>query len=122
MPDGLPAGAIRHSPGHVIDLVATACALGGAARDELDGVDLLPVARGEQQTPARSEPLCWEHFGHAAIRAGNWKLVRAGQQQPWELYDITTDRVEARDRAGEFPEVVQSLQAAWQQWADRCGV
>jgi len=121
-PNGLPAGAIRHSPGHIIDLVATACALGGAAMDDLDGVDVLPVARGEQETPARAEPLCWEHFGHAAIRDGDWKLVRAGQQQPWELYDITTDRIEECDRAAEFPKVVEQLQAAWQKWADRCGV
>jgi len=121
-PAGLPAGAIRHTPGHVVDLVATACALAGAARDDLDGVNLLPVFRGETTEVARAEPLCWEHFGHAAIRDGHWKLVRAGQQQPWELYDLATDRIEQRDRAAELPEVVERLQAAWQTWADRCGV
>jgi arylsulfatase len=121
-PDGLPSGAIRHAPAHIVDLVATLCAAGGAALDGLDGVDLLPVARGEAAAPARSEPLCWEHYGHAAIRDGAWKLVRAGQHAPWELYDIAMDRIEQRDRAAERPEVVARLAAAWQRWADRCGV
>ena len=96
--------------------------MGGAATDDLDGVDLTPVARGEKKELARPEPLCWEHFGQAAIRDGNWKLVRTGQGKPWELYDIATDRIEQCDRAAEFPEVVARLKAAWQKWADRCGV
>jgi arylsulfatase len=121
-PAGLPAGAIRHAPGHIVDLVATACAVGGAAMDDLDGVDILPVARGEQQDVVRAEPLCWEHFGQAGIRDGNWKMVRNGQGKPWELYDIATDRIEQHDRAAELPHVVDRMQAAWQKWADRCGV
>jgi arylsulfatase len=121
-PDGLPAGAIRHAPAHLIDLVATACRVGSASTDDLDGVDLLPTARGTCAAPDRAEPLCWEHFGHAAIRDGAWKLVRAGQQAPWELYDIATDRCEQRDLAADHPDVVAQLVAAWQRWADRCGV
>jgi arylsulfatase len=121
-PAGLPAGAIRRAPGHIVDLVATACAVGGAAMDDLDGVDILPVARGEQQDVVRAEPLCWEHFGQAGIRDGNWKMVRNGQGKPWELYDIATDRIEQHDRAAELPHVVDRMQAAWQKWADRCGV
>jgi arylsulfatase len=121
-PTGLPAGAIRHAPAHLVDLVATACGLGGASTEGLDGVDLLPTARGECAEPVRAEPLCWEHYGHAAIRDGAWKLVRAGHQQPWELYDIDADRIEQRDRASGRPEVVARLAAAWQRWADRCGV
>jgi len=121
-PHGLPAAAVRHAPAHLIDLAATACALAGAPRQELDGGDLSPVLRGEQPEVTRPEPLCWEHFGHAAIRGGDWKLVRAGQQQPWELYNIATDRIEQRDRAAERPDLVARLAADWQRWADRCGV
>lgn len=121
-PAGLPMGAIRHTPGHIVDLVATACSLGGAAMDDLDGVDMLPVARGEADTIPRTEPLCWEHFGHAAIRDRDWKLVRAGHQAPWELYDIANDRIEQHDRAQERPDVVKRLETAWLKWAERCGV
>jgi arylsulfatase len=121
-PAGLPAGGIRHAPAHLVDLVATLCALGGASTDDLDGVDLAPVTRGECDAPVRAEPLCWEHFGHAAIRDGEWKLVRAGQEKPWELYNIAADRVEQEDLAGTRPAQVAELAAAWQRWADRCGV
>lgn len=121
-PAGLPAGGVRHTPAHIVDLVATACAVGGAVPDGLDGVDLLPVARGEALSLSRPEPLCWEHYGHAAIRDGDLKLVRAGQHQPWELYDIAADRSEQRDLAAGRPVDVARLAAAWQRWADRCGV
>lgn len=121
-PECLPAGQIRHAPAHLIDLVATMCTLGGAATDGLDGLDLLPTARGETAAPSRSEPLCWEHYGHAAIRDGNWKLVRAGRREPWELYDIADDRVEQNDLATVHPAIVKRLAAVWQCWAERCGV
>lgn len=121
-PSGLPAGAIRQAPAHLVDLAATACGLADASFEGLDGVDLLPVARGDRTRPTRAEPLCWEHYGHAAVREGEWKLVRAGQQQPWELYDVAADRIEQCDRAADRPEVVARLAAAWQRWADRCGV
>lgn len=121
-PAGLPAGVVRHAPGHIVDLVASVCVAGGAAVEDLDGVDLGPVLRGQEAVPARAEPLCWEHYGHAAVREGDWKLVRAGQQQPWELYDIGADRIEQCDQAATRPAIVARLAAAWQCWADRCGV
>lgn len=121
-PAGMPAGAIRHSPVHLIDLAATFCALAGAVPDGLDGVDLLPTATGAALAPTRAAPLAWEHYGHAALRDGDWKLVRAGQSAPWELYDLARDRIEEHDLAAQQPAVVARLQAAWQVWADRCGV
>ncbi len=121
-PRGLPAGAVRHGPAHIVDLAATACVLAGAPTDGLDGVDLGPLARGEVATPVRGEPLCWEHFGQAAIRDGAWKLVRSRGDHPWALYDLIVDRIEEHDRAAEQPEVVARLDAVWQAWARRCGV
>jgi len=52
----------------------------------------------------RTEFLCWEQQGHAAIRAGTWKAVRA-HQQPWELYDLSRDRVEEQDCATAQPKL-----------------
>jgi arylsulfatase A-like enzyme len=105
-----------------VDLVATACTLAGADTAELDGQSLAPVWRGEVGEVSRPEPLCWEHYGHAAIRQGQWKLVRAGAQAPWELYDISTDRIEQHDLAATQPDRVATLTATWQRWAARCGV
>ncbi len=121
-PNGLPSGAVRHGQGHIIDLVSTACALAGADTTDLDGVDLSPVWRGQADEAVRAEPLCWEHIKHAAVRDGRWKIVRAKADQPWELYDIATDRIEQQDVAAGHPEIVARLQAVWQYWAARCGV
>jgi arylsulfatase len=120
-PRGLPAGAIRHHAGHVVDLVATACALAGADASGLDGVDLSACWRADAP-PSRTVPLCWEHEGHAAVRDGRWKLVRASCGEPWELYDIDADRIEMCDLAAAEPGVVAGLTAAWERWAARCGV
>ena len=54
----------------------------------------------------------WLHEGTRAIRIGDWKLV-ADKDAPWELYDLSTDRAESVDLAGEQPEKVQELEKAW---------
>lgn len=121
-PLGLPAGVTTGATGHVVDLVSTACSLAGAAVDGLDGSDLRPAWEGVVAEVPRSEPLCWEHRGHAAIREGRWKLVRAGQDAAWELYDVVEDRIESQDRAAAEPEVAARLERAWRAWADRSGI
>lgn len=66
-------------------------------------------------------PLFWEHIGNCAVRLGRWKLVREAQQ-PWELYDVTVDRVEEVNLATRHPDVVTALAAEWQAWAERTNV
>jgi arylsulfatase A-like enzyme len=116
-PRGLPAGAVRHGQGHIIDLVATGCALAGAPLDGLDGVDLTPLWTGAVPEPERLSPLCWEHQGHAAVRDGRWKIVRATATAGWELYDISADRIEERDLAASHPTIVARLADNWRSWA-----
>ena len=56
------------------------------------------------------------------MREGDWKLVAKGPAGPWELYDIPTDRAEARDVAAEHPDAVRELAAKWDAWAKRAHV
>ena len=83
-----------------------------------EGCSLLSALRGDTPT---DHPLFWEHTGNAAIRQGRWKLVRE-YPQPWELYDMDTDRAETKDLAAVSPQIVRELVAQWQAWAERVGV
>src|SRR6185436_19532531 len=121
-PRGLRAKGLFHAPGHVIDLLPTCLQAAGAeypsARPPLEGRSLLPLLAGA--APAR-RPLFWEHEGNRAVQFGNWKLV-AVNKEPWELYDLASDRTELRNRASDVPDVVRDLAARYDAWAQRCGV
>jgi arylsulfatase len=112
------AGEKRHTPGHVIDIVPTVVQIAGLDAAGLSddappiaGKSLLPVFAGDGAELHSS--LWWEHEGNRAYREGDWKLVAAGKNQPWELYDLSKDRTEVNDLAKEEPERVSRMAAAW---------
>jgi arylsulfatase A-like enzyme len=51
--------------------------------------------------------------------SGNLKLIRAGQQNAWELFDVSKDRTEQHNLADEQPEKVKELSQQWREWAQR---
>lgn len=56
------------------------------------------------------EYLYWEfHEGvfSQAVRFGDWKAVRTDFDQTIEIYNLSYDRGEERDLAGEHPEIVE---------------
>jgi arylsulfatase A-like enzyme len=98
----------------------------------LDGVDLLPhlTARDEK---APHDTLYWRLGGQAAVRRGDWKLVRydntidtpgarsnAGAKtplSPFRLYNLAEDVGEANDRSAEYPDRARELRTAWEDWS-----
>lgn len=58
------------------------------------------------------DELWWLHEGNRAIRVGDWKLVAAADQ-PWELFDLSTDRAETQNLADMNPAKVRELERAW---------
>lgn len=126
--DATQRGSLIHSPGHVIDLMATCVDIAGAtypqtykdqAVQPMEGISLRSALRGEALK--REAPIFFEHEGNAAIRDGRWKLVRL-RNKPWELYDLQTDRTETNDLAKQQPERVKALSDKWQAWAERTNV
>ena len=124
----LPAAAIRHDVAHIIDLAPTFYEIAGVtppaewegrAAPALEGRSLAPIFRGEN--PAGERALYWEYNHDAAIRVGDWKLVRF-DDAPWELYDLSTDRAEQHDLAAAKPELARELLAKWTAWAQRHGI
>ena len=121
------AGALRHRPGQLTDIMATCLDVAGAdypARFNgndiipLEGTSLVPLFHDQ---PNHKEALIWEHEGNKAVRRGRWKLV-CKYPGDWELYDIVANRTETDDLAEQHPEVVAELGAIHDAWAERCGV
>jgi arylsulfatase len=120
-------GGLRHQPGHVIDLMPTLVEVSGVAYPKqrksvevlpMQGLSLVPAFRDD---PLPERPLFFEHMGNRAVRQGKWTLV-AGHGKPWKLHEVSVDRTETRDLAGEQPEKAAELKALYQEWAERSNV
>ncbi|MGB0744657.1 MAG: arylsulfatase, partial [Opitutales bacterium] len=116
---------LRHEPNHLIDLMSTCVELAGADYPEtINGRDITPkegrsLVAGFEGDRAEERVLMFEHFGKAAIRKGDWKLVRVGAKSPWELYNIKEDRSELNNLRAKYPVRVAELAKLWKQEADR---
>jgi arylsulfatase len=127
-PRGISArGELRHQPVHVVDVAPTALELAGVPLPrEHDGAPVPPLhgrsfakSLTNPMAPPAHDALWWCHEGHRAVRVRDMKLV-AVKQQPWELYDLTTDRCETNDLAASRSEQVAALEAEWTRIADEC--
>lgn len=128
-PAGISAkGEFRNQPGHLIDVMSTCVAISGAkypgerngqAIHPMEGLSLLPAFANQ---PLTREALYWEHEGNAAVRMGDWKLVRESRKGPWELYNLKTDRTELHDLAPQEPARVKEMEEKWNAWAKRAKV
>ncbi len=124
-----PAGiadrnALRTTPAHVIDIVPTILELAGVEKPRQWKGEPMPAAPGRSLVEALAddvsierESLWWLHDQHRAVRQGDWKLVAAAGD-PWELYDLTTDRAEQHNLAAMHPDKVATLAALWQAQTD----
>ena len=124
---GSATGRLSAEPCQLVDVLPTLAEVANAEYPShrmrqpippAEGRSLLPVLRG---TSGAARDLFWEHEGNCAVRRGKWKLVRKFRHA-WELYDIEADRTELHDLAPQHADLVRDLAAAYQEWADRCGV
>ena len=122
-PQGIAArGELRHTPSHLIDIVPTLLELVGGKRPETVNGEAVPTPPGKSLVPALAKDvtiphdyLWWEHEANRALRVGDWKIVAAGDDSPWELYDLSTDRCESHDLATAQPDRVKDMAALWTQ-------
>lgn len=121
-------GELRQQPAHLIDVMATCVDVGGAKYPtEFKGQKIQPM-EGRSLVPAFAnkaidrDAIYWEHEGNAAVRVGDWKLVRMGRNGPWELYNLKADRTELHDLAAQEPDRAKAMAAKWDTWAERANV
>ena len=110
------ARAVHHAPGRGDEQVEHAVAVHIA---EAVGVEAEGLSRHVRGDRAEERVLLFEHYGKAAIRKGDMKLVRLGYRKPWELYDIKKDRSELNDLSQEKPELAKELAELFEKEAKR---
>ena len=126
-------GGIRQQFHHVIDVVPTILevagitqptSIGGVAQQPIEGVSMAyAFDPANADAPSRRQTQYFEMFGNRALYHDGWvACCRHGrlpwenttdanfQDDPWELYDLTTDWSEADDLAAKHPEKLRDLQ------------
>jgi arylsulfatase A len=78
-----------------------------------DGLSLLPTFLGKTEKQPRHEYLYWEFHENKstdqAVRKGKWKAVRHDPRGNIELYDLSMDKGEKNNLAGQHPQIVREM-------------
>lgn len=113
----LPAGVTYEHPVSALDLAPTFLAAAGGSLPEkkkLDGVNLLPYLTGKAAGWPH-EKLLWRFTISAAVREGDWKLVRLPDRLPL-LFNLADDISEQSDVALEHLDRTKALLKELGQW------
>lgn len=128
---GIRVPAIWHWPGKlkpgtspqvmaiwdVLPTLAAACGIPVKTARPLDGVNVWPELTGG--TTRERDNLLWavheSQTRQLALRDGNWKYVRIGEQEM--LFDVVADPYEKADRAAQEPQRVKAMRTRVDEWA-----
>ncbi len=116
-PNTLDAGKVYNHPVTSLDITPTFLELAGRKSqkgDNFDGVNLIPYIKGEN-TSLPHQTLKWRFTISAAIRDGDWKLVRLPDRLPL-LYHLTTDVSEQNDVSLKHIEKTKELMKELGNW------
>ena len=114
-PGHLPAGVDYDRPVSTLDILPTAvAAAGGTPGASLDGVNLLPYLSGDEAEPPHDR-LFWRRSVAAAVREGDWKLIRVEGSEPL-LFNLAEDPSETTDLAARHPQRVAAMSTSLTDW------
>jgi arylsulfatase A-like enzyme len=110
-PGKIAAGSTYDKPVLSLDITATSIAAGGGElptgkNRRLDGHDLIPYLNGAEGQP--HETLYWRMGYNAAVRDGDWKLIRMADRPPM-LFNLAKDISEQNNLLTEKPEKAADL-------------
>ena len=127
-PGQVPAGKTSRQAAITMDMTATILAATGTLPPEgrpLDGIDLLPILKGEK--PLQERTFFWrmdqKGIVQRAVRRGRWKYVFDGIEQHEMLFDMENDPGERHTLFYEHPQLVTELRhslSRWEQEVDGC--
>lgn len=114
-PGQLPEGELCDQLSISLDIMPTLLSAAGVeapTNRKLDGMDLLPILRGDRVEEQRK--LYWNG---QAMRHGDWKLINAGRGgDGFQLFDLSADIGEKSNVSQEHPERFEEMKrdlAAW---------
>jgi arylsulfatase A-like enzyme len=109
-PEKIPAGKSFEHPVISLDFAPTFVAMAGgeiSEKDKIDGVNLIPFITGKTKEKPH-ELFNWRFTISAAVREGDWKLVRLPDRLPM-LFNLTEDISEQNDVALQNPERTKTM-------------
>ncbi len=136
-PGVTPMASTCDEPVISVDYFPTLVEMAGATEhadthgQSMDGVSLVPLLKNPRHKMSRS--LYW-HYPHyhaggdspySAIRSGDFRLIEfhepieLHQDEPVQLYDLSSDVGETKDLSKEMPEKVDELQRQLHEWYKR---
>lgn len=117
-PEKIAPGRVSDHISVQYDLPATLAELTGQSFGPTDGISFLPTLLGKNAQQRSHEFLYFEYpekGGQLAIRMGDWKGVRTevrkNKAARWQLYNLKNDLTETTDLAGQYPKIIQQLDA-----------
>ncbi|ACU03007.1 sulfatase [Pedobacter heparinus] len=120
-PGHIAANKTDSRPVSSLDILPTAIGAGKGKQKgtkKLDGVNLLPyLSAGNKKTP--HEALYWRRGVAAAMREGNWKLIRVKESPTVQnvlLFDLSKDLSETKNLSEKYPAKVKELLVKLAEW------
>lgn len=116
-PGHISPGSVSDTPFWSPDLAVACAILAEVSLPDglrLDGKNPLPLLTEGSASPHRS--LFFEYRSHAALRMGDWKIVRERPNAAWQLYNLARDPGETNDLASLNRSKVEQLAAEFDRW------
>ncbi|MEP3694259.1 MAG: sulfatase [Parasphingorhabdus sp.] len=113
-PGKIAPGTTVDTPVAHIDVMPTLAAAAGANLPDgvaIDGLNILPLARGNGSINRLNDALFWQSGHSKAVRAGDWKLQVNGRLKKNWLFDLANDPTEQVNLAKKNPKKLAELRA-----------
>jgi arylsulfatase A-like enzyme len=114
----IPGGRVLQDPVIQLDILPTALAAAGVSVQpdwEIDGANLLPLLEGTQAALAPRE-LYFRFGAQHAVRAGDWKLVKASASMEPMLVNLADDPGETNDLSEQEPAKRKEMETLYTTW------
>lgn len=116
-PKRIIPGSVIAQPFWSPDLLVGCVELAKAPHPEnviFDGKDPLPLLTDNAPSPHSS--LFFSYRSHAALRKGDWKIVREKPTRPWQLFNLAVDQEETSNLASTNSAKTDELAREFARW------